>query len=970
MWFCTWEGLSRFDGYKFTNYGTDEGLPHAIVNDTLETREGDYWVATARGLCKFDFRRLNPRDPLFRCYVPYQPYGSVTKLFQDRAGRIWCGTENGLYRLKLAKGHDPVFEYIDLGMASNPRYHRWVTSILADRVGNLWVGSGGGLYCYSGAGLVERFTTKQGFLDDVIHDVAEDREGRLWVAAYGVYRLVPEPRVDRPIVEHVYTTTDGLRSNFANSFLKAADGTLWVGTRAAGFSKFVPQPGGPGRFATYVLPVPDTIGADSLGQDRDGNFWIGSGGGGIIKIANSGLTSFRLPARSLFSSNLGTCVRRDIGDDSGALFLGCLDGDRFQWVEPRHPKYFGWGWLQLDFQDRNGEWWIATGEGLYRFPRVARLEQLGHTPPKVIYQKKDGLPGDDIFRLFEDSRGDVWIAVVGSSPPNRPSSDNGVARWARASDAIQRFPEMDDFRWGLTQAFAEDQFGDIWIAIDEKLVRYREGRFSSFGKADGLPGSTILSLHADAGGRLWIGTRGGLFRVDSPADDRLRLLRYSVRDGLSSNTISAITEDQLGRIYVVTPRGVDRLELAGARFGSIRHYSEQDGLPISGLDKGWSDRNGALWFSGPEFLTRLAPQRESLRDIPVTRISGLRINGTAYALSELGETEIKNLQLRPDQRNLQVDFSAISFAPLRYQYKLEGADRDWSLPSDRRVVNYASLAPGSYRFLARAINADGAASARLATIDFTILSPFWRRWWFLASCMVAITLIAYRFHRYRIAYLVQLERVRTRLATDLHDDIGASLSQIAVVSEVLSRHSSAGEGLRDSLSQIAIDSRELVASMSDIVWAIDPRRDHLHDLIRRMRRFATDMFTGRNIQLEFNEPGTDLRLNADQRRHIFLIFKEAVNNIARHSECTAAEVCLGLQGNTLILDIRDNGRGLDSSDPHRGNGLSDMRLRAETLGGGMEMSRHADRGTRITVRVPLRHVRAPEKSTNFHLHRR
>ncbi len=349
------------------------------------------------------------------------------------------------------------------------------------------------------------------------------------------------------------------------------------------------------------------------------------------------------------------------------------------------------------------------------------------------------------------------------------------------------------------------------------------------------------------------------------------------------------------------------------------------------------------------------------------------MRGAPYPLSDLGETELAGIRLPPNQNQLEISFLALSFDAgevLQYQYKLDGADRDWSAPSDRRVVNYASLAPGKYRFLVRAITSDGTVSTRPASIGFTILLPFWRQWWFLALCAGVVTSIAYGLHRYRVAYLLQLERVRTRLATDLHDDIGASLSQIAVISEVLSRRGAADEELRGPLSQIADDSRELVASMSDIVWAIDPRHDHLHDLIQRMRRFASDMFTARNIQFQFDATATDLRLNPDQRRHIFLIFKEAVNNIVRHSECMAATICLEVQENILVLDIRDNGRGLDSSDVHRGNGLADMRLRAEALKGRIEVACNAGRGTHITVRVPLSRGRTPENCADFHLYRR
>jgi signal transduction histidine kinase len=255
--------------------------------------------------------------------------------------------------------------------------------------------------------------------------------------------------------------------------------------------------------------------------------------------------------------------------------------------------------------------------------------------------------------------------------------------------------------------------------------------------------------------------------------------------------------------------------------------------------------------------------------------------------------------------------------------------------------------------VARAVNWDGFISAQPATVSFEVLMPFWRRWWFLTLCACALTSLVYGLHQYRVAYLVRLERVRTGIARDLHDDIGASLSQIAVVSELLCQRGNVGKELREPLSRIALDSREMIASMSDIVWAIDPRRDHLRDLLQRMRRFASDMFTAADIRFHFSAPVADLALNADQRRHIFLIFKEAVNNIVRHSGCTMAEICMSRHRNVLLLEIRDNGCGLNFSHVSGGNGLADMRLRAEALGGGIDISHGIDLGTSIRLKVPL-----------------
>jgi len=253
-------------------------------------------------------------------------------------------------------------------------------------------------------------------------------------------------------------------------------------------------------------------------------------------------------------------------------------------------------------------------------------------------------------------------------------------------------------------------------------------------------------------------------------------------------------------------------------------------------------------------------------------------------------------------------------------------------------------------------SADGIASAQPAFVSFTILRPFWQRWWFLTLIGLLLAGVAYVVHKYRVNQLLELERVRTRIATDLHDDIGASLSQIAILSEVASQKIELGDQrVEEPLKLIAGNSRELVDSMSDIVWAINPKRDRVRDLSQRMRRFASDMFTARNINLQFHAPNEkqDLKVGTDVRRQVFLIFKESVNNAVRHSGCTRAEVHLRISGNKLTLRVRDNGKGFRENGESNGHGLASMRDRAIELGGSLEITSANGDGTTVLLSVPI-----------------
>jgi len=254
---------------------------------------------------------------------------------------------------------------------------------------------------------------------------------------------------------------------------------------------------------------------------------------------------------------------------------------------------------------------------------------------------------------------------------------------------------------------------------------------------------------------------------------------------------------------------------------------------------------------------------------------------------EVGENPPAGLRLNPARNHLQIDFFGLGFAsgvPLRYQYRLEsnGAS-DWSPPSEQQTVDFAALGPGRHRFAVRAVTSEGLTSEAPAALVFTVDVPVWRTWWFLSIAAVALAAATYSLHRYRLERLLELERVRIRIATDLHDDIGSTLSQISVLSEVVRR-----PDIAEPLSSVIGLSRDLVDFLNDIVWAINPKRDSLHDLTHRMRRFASDLSSARGVDLRFLAPGlaTDLKAGADLRRETFLVFKESMNNALRHAACT------------------------------------------------------------------------------------
>jgi signal transduction histidine kinase len=377
-------------------------------------------------------------------------------------------------------------------------------------------------------------------------------------------------------------------------------------------------------------------------------------------------------------------------------------------------------------------------------------------------------------------------------------------------------------------------------------------------------------------------------------------------------------------------------------------------------------------------------------------LGGLRIAGEQQPISQLGGTEIDKGELSSNQNNLQIDFFGLDFRAgetLRYQYKLEGADTDWSPPSEQRSRTFANLSSGTYRFLVRAVNSEGIASETPAVVAFKILPPIWQRWWFVLLCALLVTGLIILLYRYRIANLrkinaaltdaklaeenlrkskeerlAELEKVRSRIATDLHDDIGASLTQIAVLSEVAQAQSK-GNGATEPLTRISNVSNELVEAMSDIVWSINPTKDHLSDLTQRMRRFASDVLSAKGIVFHFNAPemSSEIIVNTNLRREVFLLFKESINNIVKHSEAKHVRIDLKIDGGNLLLSISDDGRGFTmptdgaaaiQSDDYGGNGILSMKKRASEMDGKVEILSETGKGTTVNLSLPLENFAA------------
>jgi ligand-binding sensor domain-containing protein/signal transduction histidine kinase len=948
LWFCTREGISRFDGYEFHNFGPGQGLS-AAATDLLESADGDYWIATLNGVARF--QAASP-TPLFKLYYARDPKARVTfALAADPAGGIWVGTQGGLYHLDQTPS-DWHLRFVDVGMPSHDWEDTLVHAVMVDRSGTLWAGTTTGIYRRFPDGRCEH--TQGSLSRPVITTLLQDRQGRLWAGGrQGFCRILMDRSLSGRTFEEACAARRELAGEAVESLFESSEGALWVATQTGPAVYRTLK--GQETFERYTAKngFPGYGGISCLGEDRAGNMWMGAqgavrvaGGGFRVYTQQDGLDSDNI--RSILETADGRLCA--VSTRVKSKPLSCFDGRKFRAVRPNIPMSIDdWGWSvgRLIFQARSGEWWVPTSKGVFRFPPLARVTGLARARPKAVYAA-----GENVYAIFEEARGAVWISSQ-IPAPNGGVRANGLARWDPSTGDLTRYPAgtpVSDQM--LATAFAQDRTGNVWIGFNTgAIVRYRNTGFENLPP---LGNAWIMALYADRESRLWVATIEGVARIDDPAAVQPHRVSLTIAEGLSSNRVASITEDLQGRIYLGTGQGVDCIYPGAER--RIRHYTNADGLARGGVSTAFCDRHGVLWFGTREGLSRLVPETDRPQSPPPMLISGLRIRGAPFPISSLGETSLTGIQLPSDRNQVDVEYVGLGFGAggvLHYQYRLTGTDLDWSPSSEQRTVNYANLSPGSYRWQVRAVTSDGISSSP-ATLAFTILAPIWQRWWMRLLLLLAASLVLYSLYRYRMAQLLEVERLRTRIATDLHDDIGSSLSQIALLSEVVQRRP-AGENSARPLSDIADLSRELVDSMSDIVWAIDPEQDRLGNLTHRMRRFANDLFSqnGSRVRIDVPSENQNPPLDADIRRQVFLVFKESLHNAVRHSGCTEVDLQLRLADGWLELFIADNGKGFDQERTGHGHGLASMRRRSEHLGGALVVESAPGLGTKVRLRAPL-----------------
>ncbi|WP_309017361.1 two-component regulator propeller domain-containing protein [Pelagicoccus sp. SDUM812003] len=967
------------DGYTLRIWRTEDGLPQNMVTSAVQTSDGYLWFGTNSGLARFNGDSFRVFDS---ANTPQIQDRRITRLYEDAQGTLWIGQESGGIAclrdgqfFAVATPSGDIGEKI-IGLGSDAEGRLWamhengsVSRVGGDAVIPSMIGDEHpGLLSWSraedgrifvmennyGARLVDGelvpIELPQPSYYDYIEGIIPAAGGGAWVLHDRKIRKAEGDRwtEDRGSFPWPQATISDI--------VELSDGTLAVGTVHAGLYLIFGDDRQPVRFNRDNGLPQNWI--RFLYEDREGTLWAGAGSSGLVSIHPSALSRLKSPDQWRGTSTLTLAAGSEnslwIGTDGAGLY----HHNAGEWATYAGEEGLDNPYISAVTETQAGEVWA----GNYWWGGPYRLDGDKFVRPAGVPETTSPVLG----LLSNPATG---VLLVGTRDGVAEVTDAGLNWLIKSPGGVG-----DD-----VGAMTWDREGALWCGFSQGgLARLADGQIMFFQREDGVGSNSVQSLFADdEDGSLWIGTAdNGLTRFKDG-----RFVNLGTSHGLTDKTICYMLEDDRGYLWMSTRRGIQRVskvELNRCADGDIPRftslsYDRSDGLPVSEFQggrqgAGCRTEDGRIWFASSAGPISVDP--DSIQPNPLAppmAIESLEVDGQTVPL----EDGVVPFEFAPDHERLEFTFSALSFvAPdkVRFKYKLEGSDNDWRDAGNMRFAQYSRLPAGDYRFRVIACNNDGVWNTEGASLAFVVAPFFWQTWWFVGACvLMASGMVAsgvrYATRRRMLRELEDLERQhavereRSRIAQDIHDDVGASLSRIAILSQTARSQLSDTKGATAVLSHIYGTARSVTRALDEIVWAVNPKHDTLDSLVDYMGKFAHDFLSAANVRCRLDLPVEvpPWNLSAEVRHNVFLAFKEALNNLVKHAYATEAWVHIEVSEAGFTIELKDNGRGLpdeaDSDGAGFGNGLINMRDRMSRIGGSCEIVGESGTGTKVVLFV-------------------
>ncbi len=980
-------GAKASPTYQFDVWQTDEGLPQSTVTSIVQTRDGYLWLGTQNGLVRFDgvsFKVFKEDNTLAI------KNNRFVKLFLDREGTLWVSGEQGEL-LCLRNGRFTYYQMPGKGTAFS-----YARAICDDSEGRVWVVScDWQLICLGKAGFTVPSAdwNLKGIEPDA---VADDEAGRVWVQTEQELAVWQDGKFQTTWSETnagnfqvdmatsraggVWVAANGRLRKFESGRWTADRGAfawtnspiydlyedshdrVWVATMGSGLYRYDSDG------AVLHLTTKDGLPSDfvrCVTEDREGNMWVGMESGGLCRLRPATFQS--VGVRQGLSSDQVTSACESTNAD---IWIA-LNGDGLDRLSSNgHVEHYGSseglmnGHVWSVLLDHDGIVWAGTWDGLFKC-EGGRFADLS-----------DGATiGRQIFAIYKDRQGDLWLGQQGFGVLTRLRGDKRtIIRIPGAS------PSLD------VRVMVQDASGSLWVGTEnEGLYRWQNGQWTHIGKDDGLASETVWSLQADDDGTLWIGTcGGGLSRWEDG-----KITTWTTKNGLINDVICQILEDDRGNLWLGSYGGVfcvskQQLALWTNKSNMIQcvGYDKSDGLPsiecVGGCQpSGLRARDGRLWFPTVKGFAIVNPDNVPHNPLPPpVLVEGVAVAGTAL----LADTLDGDLKLPPGRRRLEFQYTALSLTDpekVRFKYKLEGLESSWDEAGTKRTADYSYIPPGRYQFRVIACNNDGVWNNTGATLAVTVLPYFWQTKWFmvlvvlttLGSVAGSVRYVVKRRLQRRIDRIEReraIEAERGRIANDIHDDLGARLSEIVILSELAQNPESSQDAVQADVRKITDKARELTQSLGEIVWAVNPENDTLDHFVTYACYFVQDYLQLARIRSRLAVPARlpDVSLTSDVRHNLLMTLKEALNNIVKHANASEVQIQMTVEPAKFTVTIKDDGCGFrpgpmpdgntagimeGANRVLWGNGLTNMRKRMQTIGGQFRLESQPNRGTQIEL---------------------
>jgi len=934
LWVGTSNGLNRYNGYEFSLIDK-AGLNSAKIKCLYEDAKGLLWIGTWQGLCVLDQKTLsakwffqnsrNNKGKISNCII------NCISAYTN--GSVLAGTSNG--ELFLFRNGDSCNLVYSTPLNDYGLMKRQITTVSSGLSGEVWIVSD---YIYTDK-LNKHFKKDPGFKSEVknVNTVIPLKgSGSVLLIDLRGHIFQVSEKTGKQLFNPLINEANTKNKNGAASFITGKK-ELWVSYESGTVAKIDFINHSIQDFSNDIKPYGNAA-MSSICIDKNGLIWIGTNYG-LIKMYSQ-KKMFENYLKALPDVKEKNSMRAMIETSDGDIYAGGYSGlfkiKKGEKTAAEVPVKMNKKVLPHDFyypfrlvDDSNLIWIASEVRGICRFNKKTQELEL---PFKSFpgYEKKF----HHSFALLEQGHDSLWIGT-----------NSGLFLYRRKNKVLVKQNSSNDPDISEIQIIdlAKNSENKLWVGMRSTgLIEFNLDNKAARVISDPLNRLTYITcLFFADDTTLLIGTRGaGLAQMNTKTH---KTGFYTKKDGLADNAIASVATDNCGNYWIATFNGLSKLNKTSGHF---ENYYEKDGLTDNEFNIASSvkTREGKLFFGGINGISSFYPAQVKKEKQIKPRIYLSRFltynNRHNSLVEQSGDLcELRDINLASNDRYCSFTFFINDYynsLKNTFSYMLEGYDEEWQNPGSQNTITFNGLPPGKYRLLVKGNNSEGLATENQLAYTITVSEVFYRRTWFYVLICCMCVLITYAITKYRANQHLKMQKLRTKISSDLHDEVGGLLTRISVQAELIKQGISPG----NSVEEIAETSRRATSAMNDVLWAIDARNDKIGSLIDHMREHAAEILFPLEMEAVFTVTGIEpeKELDSNIRRNLFLIFKEAVNNVAKHSGATTVKILMEKNQNEFMMTIEDNGTQNKKAVAGSGQGLINMKMRAKAIGAELSIS--------------------------------